>query len=78
MADTEKKDYRETLREKHELIYATFGPGNPQGQACLKMLEKTFQSGSMLSDSPIRMAYNVGQSELVGYIKELLETATHE
>lgn len=71
------KDYREVLREKRELVIATFGPNNPQGQACLKMLEDTFQRGSMLDDSPQRMAYKVGQHELVGYIKELLETASN-
>jgi hypothetical protein len=66
-------DWRDVLKQKSETVKAVFGPSNPQGQSCLKMLEDTFQRNTMLDDSPLKMAYRVGQHELVSYIKELLE-----
>lgn len=73
MQQVEKRDWRDVLRQKSETVKATFGPANPQGQACLKMLEDTFQRNTMLDESAIKMAYRVGQHELVSYIKQLLE-----
>jgi hypothetical protein len=75
MQQAEKRDWRDVLRNKSETFKAVFGPSNPQGQACLKMLENTFQRNTMLHESPVKMAYAVGQHELVSYIKELLEEA---
>jgi hypothetical protein len=69
----EKQDWKAALNKKKELFQAVFGPANPHGQAVLKELERTFQSGTMLSDSQTQLAYNVGQHELVSYIKQLSE-----
>lgn len=71
----EKRDWKAALTEKRELFQSVFGPANPHGQAVLKELERTFQSGSMLSDSQTQLAYNVGQHELVSYIKQLSEAS---
>lgn len=65
------------LREKSELLHRTFN--NPTGEECLKMLSNTFQRGTLFDECALKMARQVGQYEVVEYIKEMLEAVnSHE
>ena len=41
------------------------------GRELMKLLEKAFQSGTLMGDDMNKTAYAVGQYELVEYLKEL-------
>lgn len=69
----EQTEWREKLREKAELVNRTLD--NETGKAFLEMLEETFQRGRLYDANPNTMAYNVGQHELVEYLKTMMEAA---
>jgi hypothetical protein len=70
---SEQKDWRTQLREKAELVNRALD--NETGQAFLAMLEETFQRGVLYHENPTKMGYNVGQHELVEYLKTMMEAA---
>jgi hypothetical protein len=71
----EKQDWRDKLKQKAEVISRALD--NETGQAFLEVLEETFQRGRLYDENPNAMAYNVGQHELVEYLKTMKEAAKH-
>lgn len=60
--------------EVGELIEAVFGPANPNGQKLLAHFERIFQGSMFVSGNTERTMYNIGQYELVQYIKHKLKS----
>lgn len=72
MADN---DWKSKLQDKADLVQRALA--NDTGQAFLVMLEDTFQGGRLYDESATKMAYNVGQHELVEYLKGMLKVANN-
>ena len=64
MKAVEKRAWQDVLRDKAKIVKRT--PDD-----VIELLEDTFQRGRMFDDDPHKMAYNIGQYELVEYIKQL-------
>lgn len=62
--------WREALNEQRRVVVTSLN--NENGKQLISLLEKTFQGGLFDAD-PITMAKNVGQHDLVQYLKDLLK-----
>ena len=66
---SELPEWKKQIMAKAKIVMRV--AATPEGQALFGVLEKTFQSSSLLEDNPQRTAYNLGQYELVQYLKDL-------
>ena len=69
-------DWKVAVREKSQLIHRI--SQSADGKALLDMLEQTFERRSLFDDSPNKMAYNLGQRDVVQYLRELAENMNNE
>lgn len=65
------KDWKEAVREKSQLVSRVVE--SHDGKALFDMLEQTFERRSLFDESTTKMAYNLGQRDVVQYLRELAE-----
>ena len=65
------EQWQAAMEDKIKVVRAALG--DDAGKAFLQLLEDTFQRHKLFEESTTRMAYNIGQFELVQYLKELVE-----
>jgi hypothetical protein len=63
------KDFREQIRPQAAIVQRVFA--TEQGKELLNLMTLVFQGGELMGATPELTAYNVGQHELVEYLKEL-------
>jgi hypothetical protein len=63
------KDFRDQIRPQAAIVQRVFA--TEQGKDLMELLVKVFQGGELMGANPELTAYNVGQHELVEYLKEL-------
>ncbi len=61
----------DSLQDRRRIIHNTFTTHD--GKLCLEMLIADFQTCKLYDESTSKMAYRVGQFELVQYLKEMTE-----
>lgn len=69
-------DWKAAVREKSQLVHRV--AETHDGKALLDMLEQTFERRSLFDDSTNKMAYNLGQRDVVQYLRELAENMNNE
>jgi hypothetical protein len=61
--------WRDQIRPQASVVQRALA--TEQGHELMKLLEKSFQSGTLMGSNEAETAYAVGQYELVEYLKEL-------
>ena len=66
----------EAIEARHRAIYSCFN--SPDGKKVLEMLVEDFQKSALFDSDPLVMARNVGQYELVQYLKDMSKGKVNE